>query len=121
MLGVILPHFYVIEVVMYWRSEKNMSNTYSFILLSVIIIIIISSSSSSSSSSSILRRRFEAALLLASGFESRWARVSSVVLCIVYVVASATSWSLVQSRTGCVCVTNCCDLQNSTLRRPKPK
>jgi hypothetical protein len=40
------------------------------------------------------------------------------LLCVVYVAASATGWSLVQRRsTGCV-VSNLCDLETSTMRRP---
>jgi hypothetical protein len=57
--------------------------------------------------------------------------VSSVVLvCVVQVATFAASWSLVQrSPTVCVCVCMCvcvcvsvivCDLETSTVRRPRP-
>jgi hypothetical protein len=69
-----------------------------------------------------LRRRSAATRLLGSGIRIQLKAqmfVSCVCCCIVYVAASATSWSLVQrSPTGCVSV---CDLATSTMRRPRPK
>ena len=42
--------------------------------------------------------------------------------CVVYVAASATSWSLAEvSANECLCVSGFCDLEILTMRRPRPE
>ena len=59
------------------------------------------------------------------GFESRWGHECSSLVCVVYVAATATGWSLVQREPYrvCVCVCVClieCEQETSTKRWHKP-